>query len=240
MTDGERFPTHGREAMTQENKFALIIGFALLLVVGILMSDHLAEVSRGEPGHVAVADPLASMRHGNVIFTPLLINTNPGLDLDTPLPAAAGMPVPMHEVQAGETLGGIAHKHYGDRTLALALAKHNDLPNPDRLHTGLRLIIPDQEHLLKAAEPDRLELRPATPALKSTTPTTVEVAAPPSMREYTVRSGDTLSELAQKLMGSARNTSQLLKINKDRIESADALRVGTRLRYPMAMATGTP
>jgi nucleoid-associated protein YgaU len=102
------------------------------------------------------------------------------------------------------------------------------------------LIIPDQEHLLKAAEPDRLELRPATPALKSTTPTTVEVAAPPSMREYTVRSGDTLSELAQKLMGSARNTSQLLKINKDRIESADALRVGTRLRYPMAMATGTP
>ena len=226
--------------MTQENKFALIIGFALLLVVGILMSDHLAEVSRGEPGHVAVADPLAPMSHDQVIFLPLVTSMNTPPDLDTPLPAAAGMPVPMHEVQAGETLGGIAQKHYADRNLASALADHNGLPSPDRLATGRRWIIPDKDQLLKIHAASVTP--PPTAALQATQPATVEgtVVAPQVMREYTVQSGDTLSELAQKLMGSARNTSQLLKINSDRLKSADALRVGTQLRYPVTLATHTP
>jgi hypothetical protein len=59
--------------------------------------------------------------------------------------------------------------------------------------------------------------------------------AVPNVAEYVVASGDTLSELAQKLMGSARHTNELLSMNKDRVPTADSLRVGTRLRYPVAL-----
>ena len=57
LIDWREATTHGREAMTRENKFALVIGFAMLLVVGILMSDHLAEVARGTPGSIVIDDP---------------------------------------------------------------------------------------------------------------------------------------------------------------------------------------
>ena len=44
--------------MTRENKLALVIGFGLMLFVGILVSDHFA-AQRYDPASVAQADPVA-------------------------------------------------------------------------------------------------------------------------------------------------------------------------------------
>ena len=191
----------------------------MLLVVGILMSDHLAEVARGAPGSIVIDDPMRGVGDYAIEYQPLLATSaEPPLSSAT-LPAAAGMSEPVHAVQPGDTMSSIALQYYGNRELAAPLAQHNGLPNPDRLRQGVRLIIPVT---LSTPQPTPSE--------------TVEVAPPPPMAEYTVRPGDTLSELAQKLMGSSRQTNRLLELNRDRLRNADALSIGTRLRYPNAAA----
>jgi len=220
--------------MTRENKCALIIGFAMLLVVGILMSDHLAEVARGAPGSIIIEDPMRGIGAFPIEYQ-TLVATSAWPDEQAPtLPAAAGMADPVHAVRAGDTMSSIAVQYYGDRELAAALARHNGLPNPDRLHLDIRLIIPPRARLEPASSES---IQQPAPRL---TPATIEVMPPPAMAEYTVRPGDTLSELAQQLMGSARQTDRLLELNRDRLRSADSLAVGTRLRYPRAQATGQP
>ncbi|MCP4759017.1 MAG: LysM peptidoglycan-binding domain-containing protein [Planctomycetes bacterium] len=214
--------------MTQENKFAIIIGFALLLVVGILVSDHLAEVARGAPGSLAARDPLAANDQRAIEYVPLVAVPAPATEVaqstesvaGTPLPTAHGLSHPVHIVSAGDTLSSIALRYYGDRTLAADLSVHNGLPNPDKLRAGLRLIIPPTAEM-----PQSL----AAPAILPPADANIQVAQ--SASEYEVRPGDTLSELAQQLMGSARHTDRLLELNRDRLSSADDLRIGLRLRY---------
>ena len=213
--------------MTQENKFAIVIGFALLLVVGILVSDHLAELARGDAGTLMAADPLQP-NSGIIEYQPLVHPAPPpALTVsEMAVPATTGMTVIVHTVGRGETLSQVAFKHYGDRSLANSLGTYNKLPHPDQLVPGQRLLIPN-----------RPDLTSAPPTMAAQQPPVVIMAATavPNVAEYVVASGDTLSELAQKLMGSARHTNELLSMNKDRVPTADSLRVGTRLRYPVAM-----
>jgi nucleoid-associated protein YgaU len=48
---------------------------------------------------------------------------------------------------------------------------------------------------------------------------------------YRVQDGDTLSELAQRLMGSARLTNQLHAMNKGVISDPDNLQIGAVITY---------
>ncbi|MDG1838377.1 MAG: LysM domain-containing protein [Phycisphaerales bacterium] len=210
--------------MTQENKFAIVIGFALLLVVGILVSDHLAELARGDAGTLMAIDPLEP--NGGIIEYQPLIHPDPVPTVpasEMAVPATTGMTVIVHTVGRGETLSQVALKQYGDRSLANSLGTYNKLPHPDRLVIGQRLLIPNRHDLASA---------PPTMAAQQSPTAIAKAAAVPNVAEYVVASGDTLSELAQKLMGSARHTNELLSMNKDRVPTADSLRVGTRLRYP--------
>ncbi len=216
--------------MTQESKFAIIIGFAFLLVVGILVSDHLAEVARGTPASLAAQDPLAgsSSKAGpHIEYVPLVATRTPDR-VTPPLPAEVGLKVPVHVVKRGETLSAISLRYYGDRGMADQLATYNGLPNPNSLTPTLRLLIPPRGEFASAnqAPPH------ANDASGSSATSPMAESSDPAMAEYEVQSGDTLSELSQKLMGSVRHMNTLLSINKDRLSSADDLRVGTRLRYP--------
>jgi LysM repeat protein len=49
---------------------------------------------------------------------------------------------------------------------------------------------------------------------------------------YTVRPGDTLSGIAQRLLGGARHYDRLFAANRDVLASPDALRPGMQLRIP--------
>ncbi|MDP7029077.1 MAG: LysM peptidoglycan-binding domain-containing protein [Phycisphaerales bacterium] len=210
--------------MTQENKFAIIIGFALVLVVGILVSDHLAGIARGAPGSLLASDPLEPGPSSSIEFQVLVAAPTPPQSRPS-LPAAAGMSDPVHTVAAGDSLFSISLAYYGDGTLADAIGTHNRLPNPNALTPGQRLIIPDR---------GQLTITPP-PAGASAGPSGEPAVDEPGWAEYVVQPGDTLSELAQKLMGSARHTADLLSMNADRLRSADALRVGQSIRYPASV-----
>ena len=60
------------------------------------------------------------------------------------------------------------------------------------------------------------------------------LADPDSERftEYTIRYGDTLSGIADRLLGSPRRYRDIYEANRDRMASPDRLQVGTAIRIP--------
>jgi nucleoid-associated protein YgaU len=126
---------------------------------------------------------------------------------------AQELPFTFHDVREGETLSGISEQYYGDQSMALELARFNELSDPDALRAGHRLKIPSAGRLLG---------RPAAPAATASAPE----------RTYTVGRGDVLSEIAQREMGSARRWQALFEHNRDVIDDPDHLEVGVVLKIP--------
>ena len=137
--------------MTRENKVALVVGFALVLFVGILVSDHLSKAQTQRSAQL--------------------------LPAETTRPAAAERPARFVDLRTG------------------------DRPRP-------------------------------APAAKQALPQPVIPAEPPALRAYTVRPGDSLSEIALRFMGSAQRWQQLYELNRSAITNPDAIRVGTVLKVP--------
>ena len=110
---------------------------------------------------------------------------------------------------------------YDDEALVDALAAYNNLPDPDRLANGMRLVIPERTLLVA--------LRPMT---ESSLPATTVAVAPEAAAELlsmarTPQPGDTLSEIAQKPAGTSRATARLFEFNRSVLPDMDALQVGT-------------
>ena len=141
-------------------------------------------------------------------------------DCSTTLPTLS-TPDPMRTVAEGETLRSICRSWYGNPALANALATYNNLPDPDRLAPGLRLIMP------QCRRTRRIGPNPWSPWGLPSNRTQRWSWGP-----YTVQSGDTLSEIAQKLMGTARATASLYELNRGVLPDMNALRVGMVLQYP--------
>lgn len=219
------------QAMSRENKLALIIGFGLVLFVGVLVSDHLSANQRELTSnlHTSIDTSLLDHVPGSVLVefgTEISepdedTNSLPANTIAAPLSPTLSTPDPMHTVAEGETLRSICRSWYGNPALANALATYNNLPDPDRLAPGLRLIMPNAGELGVSAEPVVTMGAP------------IESNATMVMGTYTVQSGDTLSEIAQKLMGTARATASLYELNRSVLPDMNALRVGMVLQYPL-------
>ncbi len=104
-----------------------------------------------------------------------------------------------YRVRSGDTLSGIAKKN---GTTVDTIAKANGIDNPNKIKAGQSLKIPDG----------------FTPSTQGTTK--------PS-KDYTVRAGDTLSELAKK---SGTSVKALATANG--IENANKIKVGQKLTLP--------
>jgi nucleoid-associated protein YgaU len=57
-------------------------------------------------------------------------------------------------------------------------------------------------------------------------------ATPPEFDEYTVQFGDTLSEIAERFLGSQTRYRDIYEANRDRMASPDQLKVGKAIRIP--------
>lgn len=319
--------------MTRENKLALVVGFGLILFVGILISDHFSVArnqasanltspritdplmpgphTRNEPDLIALKpepappttapllqpgqpavnpstmasdttggqrQPIESMspeqrsminREVDVASRSALAQSNsaPRTTRDvepipqnvqgnltalnsrqsepiriegfTPVPGGAESAVNIkdmrfHDVAQGESMFAICRQHYGDTSLAQALAKFNKMDDPAQLRVGRRLLIPPAETLggKSKVQPNAM---PTSPTIAN--PTAVAANAPKpaaKAKTYTVKSGDSLSLIAQRLLGDKERWRDLQKLNRDVIDDPDNLRVGTVLRLSSA------
>lgn len=282
--------------MTREHKLALIVGFALVLAVAILISDHFSGASRAQGGGViadntrltpdgSLAGPggreiafdlpgaleleqqqnpatpnlgtpeperLASAEQGRSVLDsladsvktalndlsnghtpPLALQTETirmGEPIDQPAqtPKAADRPevdlrdIKRHSVASGDSLWGIAAKYYGDGHLYKNLAAYNAdrVGEGGAVHPGATILIPPK-HILLAGSVPVTDPRPA-----GTTPKQADT------REYTVKSGDTLGEIAKRELGSAKRWREIVELNKDVIDDPDNVAAGTKIKLP--------
>ena len=68
----------------------------------------------------------------------------------------------------------------------------------------------------------------AQPAEKTIAP----VSQKPQYATYTIKSGDMLSRLSQKLLGTSKRMHELIELNRDVIKNPDRLIPGTVIKVP--------
>ncbi len=302
--DGRRLRKEAA-AVTREHKLALIIGFSLILFVGILISDHLSKsvvYERVPDGEARLADGIGPLdiglaprplpeRHtgyrpqavaesdepdglefadeapgeaiaastedySEFVPAPREAMLDQGLRLldqmvsslgEAPLaprPAlvieqsrgalAPGEPLPeepyiTHVVQRGESLYQIAREHYGDGTQWPRIQRANTgrVGEDASVRVGVTLRIPGV-----APKP---KIIPTAPTASPRGPAETALAASDpegGARRYTVRKNDTLGEIAQELLGSARRRAEIIALNRDKIEDENEIRVGMVLTIP--------
>ena len=204
--------------MTRENKLSIVIAFGLLIFVGMLVADHFSAAS-----HRTVADL------GSNVSTPPLISPTVLYDGPPPPSPMQGSPSStgdtIHFVVQGETLRSICRNFYGDSGLAVGVAAWNNLQNPDAIEKGSRIALPTRTSLIAgsiAFQSQTTNQRSASAEITQT-----------EMGEYTVKEGDTLSEIAQKVMGTAKKTQLLIDFNRDVMPNPDRIKPGMVLQFPL-------
>lgn len=255
--------------MTREQKLALILGFVLVLGVGVMISDHLSGAHRSRqatPDSIAKDDAERSPEESEGSG---LITWDSAPDRDIPIsgspdasaaeqrtadasdasdgsawsdfenlsenfrtpPGAAEVTersgsrdsrngtggsddVRTHTVEKGDTFWGIAERYYGRGGMHASLLEYNRdrLGADGTLTPGVTLEIPEADALANGAggaaqEADR-------------------------ERVYTVKKGETLSEIAAKALGSSRRWKEILSLNSDKLDDATDLREGMRISLP--------
>jgi nucleoid-associated protein YgaU len=248
--------------VTRELKLALIVGFALVLGVTVLISDHLSQARRSdldsnvvEPPQLtpAAAEPAAAVPiahdpapSGRLVGGPqpapqpepvtILTMRTPGV---TPDPAAGVDPALVSAVRGlgGEVMGSTIYPPplVGGPSPGAGGAPGNARPDPN-------VLSPDRPvgqrvgvqipEQAPALVPDRPPLGPGQPPLVAPTPVT------PATTDYVVKGGDTAYQLAKRFYGSGEAWRQLAQANPGRVGPQGQLRQGVTLKVPARVQPG--
>lgn len=134
---------------------------------------------------------------------------------ETPKPAStAAQPPPQmfeYTVKNGDTMSSIAHDWFGDANKWSLIAKANPLIDPARMQIGMKLRLPPKD------------ARPAS----------VHELLADGSAVYTVRSGDSLAEIAREYYSNVQMWEAIYTANRDVIgDDPTALTPGMRLTLP--------
>ncbi|XAM00216.1 LysM peptidoglycan-binding domain-containing protein [Phycisphaeraceae bacterium D3-23] len=141
-------------------------------------------------------------------------------------------------VEEGDTLSAIASEHLGSANdwQLIIDANPDVLTRPEQLRPGMELRIPAQEESDVAELANGALSAPAQqpPTRQGPTPAPPAEEARPAetVRTYTVVSGDNLSRIAEKTLGSPNRYLELFEANKDQLENENDIREGMVLRIP--------
>lgn len=246
--------------MTREHKLAIVLGFGLLLFVGILISDHFSAGQRRPTADLAANTPIREVRpNAPISIQPLQVTGSAA-----PQPAAmqrqfeqggdtvalpqgmvpvspagadpVGIPVELYTLREGETLYKLCQSKYGNGNLWKELAEFNKatIPNPTKMRPGMTVRLP-AVHVLRGEAAPAPSLQQVVQSQQ--TPSMPEAAVPTSpqsasAREYVIQKGDTLGAIAARELGSAKKWEAIYQANRDRMKNPSDLRIGKALRIP--------
>jgi nucleoid-associated protein YgaU len=248
--------------MTRENKLVMVIGFGLLLFVGILVSDHLAardsQIARpatvvsyderplpgaedlGVTSFGAVPERAAdepAQVDGRPVVLPEPIGFPGGAAFDTTVQMPQVQPPAMpaertHTVAKGENPEKLAQKYYGKRSLAGKLADYNGI-DPTKLKIGQTLKVPDISVLDPNSAPRQAAAEVVQAPVEAAVERTVAQAPPaakPSTSTLTVKKGDNLWKISERVYGrgSNANVQKLRELNPGL--SDRNLKVGSQIK----------
>lgn len=218
--------------MNRELKLALIIGFSLVLLVTVLISDHLSK-ARG----VKLAEP---------DVTPNLVKASEPMEPISGLPGMPANKTAVNEPVAGEVRDRLA---MGNEAAALPTPiPEASIPSIDQGRSGGALGPVDlsgagpsqaDKRLMEEAakqgvelappltrEPETIDITPGKPSLAGTNEA-------PKMREYTVVEGDSMVKIAKKTLGDANKWNLIAQANPKLVGKKGEVRVGAKLQIPV-------
>lgn len=226
--------------MTRELKLALILGSSLVLVVGVLISDHLsgardARIARVDPPLVAApVEQMPPLTAGSPRSQPqaepaVAQNVLPTDSSFNQPQLALGDPVPQVAPQSSDTSGLTA-----EQVALWAKERGVELKPMDDL-AATRLDSVESPYEIVMGQPVVRDDQPADGAAPTTSAPVDNATS-----EYTIQSGDTMWKLAARFMGSGSRHAELAAMNTGRLGPAGELRVGTKIRVPGAAAGAAP
>jgi len=199
--------------MTREHKLALIVGFALVLAVAILISDHFSGASRAKGGGV-IAEGGSSELVGPG-----------GRDIAFDLPGAREFGE-QPTTRAGESGGERLASNDGGRSMLESLADSvngalHDLANGDTPPLALRT---ERTNEIRMGEP----VNPVEPD------TTVAASGvdPRDITRHNVQPDETLWGIASKYYGDGNLYKQLAEFNRGRVGEGGAVHPGVTILVP--------
>jgi len=156
-----------------------------------------------------------------------------------PPPAVSPTPSPApsyrsYRVQRGDTLANIAQRFLGSSDQWPTIARLNNITDPRQLYIGQVLKIPSQS----TTPPPVPTPTPVPTPIPVPTPTPTPTPAPPQYRSYTVQRGDTLSGIAQRLLGASDQWPTIARLNN--ITDPRQLYIGQVLQIPGGETAPTP
>ncbi len=193
--------------MTREHKLALIVGFALVLVLGVLVSDHFSKARQAQMAGIGDIRPPTDRE----------IGTGTAGMRSTGLTAPAAQPEPAAARADLHALPGFAK---GDPSLSggTQLATNTNPGTPLLVHVqrGTEYLPRGDEHY--------------DPPAGVTPPPPVVPQIP--MTRYDVKEGDTLYGIAQKIYNDGKLWEKIRDSNKDKLGSGGTLHKGVTLLLP--------
>ncbi len=255
----------GAQAVTREHKLALIVGFSLILLVGVLISDHLSKAGMDELGNPPAGAP---------VLTASAVDEAPAVVLALPEPKDWALPpdfrsraVVMETGTPARPPAAVQEPSVGAAQVPARLAAA-DQPAVIRQGT-LSSVVEGAQGLLSDAAgllgdggaflaADRSVLAETQPAARRTGPASGAANAAASEarvaelnpalfaqeREYIVKPGDSLSKIAEATLGSRDRWPEIMRVNQDRLTDPALVRAGMKLRLPVnarqSLAGATP
>lgn len=243
--------------MTRELKLALIVGFALVLVVTVLISDHLSHarqtriadlpqdpVKMAEPAPIALeagADMLPEVRVSEplAVAPAPLIGSSPMSDLEPLVITQGGSGGSSTSALTGATQPVVnVPMNPPVTTQPPVIARASD-PIIDAVRTqggrveGDTIYLPGvqvREVAANGVQPSEVQARPLSVA--PAPPPNVAPAAPD--RIHTVVSGDSVFKLSAKYYGDGKVWRKVARYNGLPEEPAPALKIGQQIKFPAA------
>ena len=233
--------------MTREHKLALIIGFTLVLVVGVLLSDHLSTGSGAKVGGPTVAEANVP-KNEQLMFNPeaskkpadaptslvSATNTQPTIETDTFSMGASKV-----GAEFKQAIGDLAN---GNGKVATTLVPvdpptgspatpgaSNPNPGTDSHNPGSPLFVDSpSKNTGLGGDNSGLTTGKPTPAGSGVTPATPAKSG----KRYQIAEGDTFWKIAKAQYSDGSLADKLKAYNADRIGKNGQLRVGASILIP--------
>lgn len=220
--------------MTRETKVGLLVGMAIILLIGIIVSDLLVEpaatappalqrMAGGVERELATAEPTSntSAAASQALPSRWAHPSPPAIERRRPVPTPA-------ELDQTTPPPGFEN---GNRPTAPIAAGRIATTQPQVITFDRPTTNPD-------AVADALPQ--PTPVPAAITPVTATPPAQPaSVGAITVGAGDTLYRIAERTLGDGNRWRELYEANRDTLKSPDLLRAGMTLRIPGRAAPST-
>jgi nucleoid-associated protein YgaU len=230
-------------SVTREQKLALIIGFSLVLLVGVLISDHLSRARQARIASVGGSESPAPLATGATPRDPLK-----GLEIALNTPATispATAPGPTEPVQSMPPQPQVTVAGPSEAPITIAQGTSHGSADDTPLLQAVKNVggtmLVGKNGVTDIILPGAVK----TTAMNAPTPNTAQQvsqspssANPPktlatneTIRLHAVQKGETMFQIAAKYYGTGHLWQELAKFNG--VANKDGVvRVGTRLRIP--------